>query len=290
MTLRTWTREVHGTTVQMSAEEDLELWVQVLLALWDGVPPGLLTDGYTVRIGWGPLQLQERPEGLVVVAPSHGLEEPRWQDDLTTDVRVFGWQRALEDRIRRNGPMSRYDEVVLVEDGIAEAEAVGAQRFAEPVRGDTGWLVWTADAGTRRRPLRSLSVESLLVLRPSLLQLLGQPVGTRALVRDDQVASVVGPDGVDLWGDGEPEAPDVREHPLVAMHRAAVAALPGQTPAWRLHTHVVEDGAVVAVVERGRGGATAVADADLSVLVSGSHEDLDTTLARFRAGERTPRP
>ena len=69
-----------------------------------------------------------------------------------------------------------------------------------------------------------------------------------------------------------------------------VAALPGQTPAWRLHTHVVEDGAVVAVVERGRGGATAVADADLSVLVSGSHEDLDTTLARFRAGERTPRP
>ncbi|MFB9312005.1 hypothetical protein [Nocardioides plantarum] len=288
MALQTWTRDVHGTTVHMSAEHELEPWVQVLMSLWDGVPPGLLVDGYTVRIGWGPLQLQERPDGLVVAAPSHGVEEPHWQDDLTTDVRVFGWQRALEDRIRRNGPMSRYDEVVLVEDGVAEARSVGAQRFVEPVRGDSGWLVWVADAEAPRRPVRSVAVESLLVVRPSVLQLLGQPAGTFALLQDDEVTAVVGPDGDDLWGTGHVR--EVPEHPLVAMHRAAVASLPVGTPAWRLQTYVVGDGTGIAVVQGGRGGATAVAAADLSTLVSGSHEDLDTTLTRFLAGERTHRP
>lgn len=169
-----------------------------LMFVLERVPPETLADGRGITLHGNTFVLRATDDGLSVLAPDY-LGDPF--SDLTEDLSEALWVMDSQARTLRRfgaeGLPTRWDDTLVVQKGVLDAEAVYLHRTVTGREQDSGWYVGPVggDGVPGVGDLERIRAYELLTRRRALVPLLGLPDAHLAIVVGDQVDGVQGPDG-----------------------------------------------------------------------------------------------
>ncbi|MEP7766217.1 hypothetical protein [Sanguibacter sp. 25GB23B1] len=204
---------ISDVTITAQADPDQAAAVSGLFYVLRSLPPGTLVDGRPVLLHGNLFVLRASDDGLTIHAPDYlGDPDADLTDDLTLALWVMNAQAQLLRRFGPEGQPTRWDDTIVVQKGVLDAEAVYLHRTPTERERDSGWYVGAVggDDPPRVDELERIRAYELLSRRPALVPLLALPDGHLAIVVGDEIDGVQGPDGEmlpDLAAQSRPRSP-----------------------------------------------------------------------------------
>lgn len=169
-----------------------------LFFVLERVPAETLADGRSITLHGNLFVLRATDDGLSVLVPDYTGDPFA---DLTEDLSLALWVMDAQAEVLRrfgvDGQPTRWDDTLVVQKGVLDADAVYLHRTATDREHDSGWYVGRVgdDGVPGVDDLERVRAFELLTRRRALVPLLGLPDGHLAIVVGDEIDGVQGPDG-----------------------------------------------------------------------------------------------
>ena len=161
---------------------------------------GELKDGTTVEVGWTVLTLKERDGALVVCEPDYAHDPfAGLKEDVSLTLLLLGQQNDVLKRVGAEMVPARFDEKVVVAEGVLAARKIYLHRQPKTSDDDSGWYVGYFDGPEGDPAYQSLYVFEVLKERRDLGRVLGLPFGYVVVFDGDQIIGIQNDREQEVW-------------------------------------------------------------------------------------------
>lgn len=207
---REYTVSVNGQTIVAQCDKHLEHQAQWLLETIAGIAKSEpLDDGSTIEVGWTMLVLVRRDENTLIVCEPDFDNDPfeKAVEDVTRSLLVITEQNYVitETHTTETARIPRFDDTVILQKGVLEQEEIYLERNEPSGETDSGWFIGIPDENEDEETelseddFEACYVYELVTKRPSLLSVLGLPVGYAVVFIGDDIDAVMDENDTDVW-------------------------------------------------------------------------------------------
>ena len=194
-------REIHGHRIVAECSESNSRTAASVLDTFmrlaaSGTP---IRVGTQIRFGWSLLRLADDRGALRVTEPDFARwPEPHWVPTIDVTLNTLAVQTQLLHRLKVDGEDVFFDQSIIAARGAVEQPNIFLRHGSSIAAEDSGWVLGTLDdpeALSRGEDLEAVSIASLVVHRPGLLQVLTLPSDFVVLFSGDLVEQIYDADG-----------------------------------------------------------------------------------------------
>ncbi|HWW61351.1 MAG TPA: hypothetical protein VN181_08290 [Thermoanaerobaculia bacterium] len=159
-----------------------------------------LRDGVRVEVGWSVVTLRAmNAQDFRVYEPDFSVDPfTQVRADVTTTLKVIAEQNDFLRLARAVGVSVRFDQKVVVSEGVLALKSVYLERSRDITRNDSGWYVGPVEGG--RAALQGMYIYQLLA-RPEFMQVLTLPSAYLVIFDGAAIRSVTNERDQDVWGE-----------------------------------------------------------------------------------------
>jgi len=196
-------RVIGGNTVVVHCDERFAPQADSLLEVWAGLEGKGKGVAGGVSLRFGPAFFVLRQVGTELVVHQPDVQKDP-ANDLTDDVSSSLWAIAAQMQVGRTvGALGKgldfRQKIVIPKDRMRERRLY-VRNDGPPAELDSGWSVGTLDGPEPTAgDFTAVPIYDLFRLRPSLIPLLGLPVGYLAVVDGDELSSIANEKDEEVW-------------------------------------------------------------------------------------------
>lgn len=185
---------VDGTWIEASALGSMESVLRATIATF-AQQRAAWRDGYSLWMGWGPLDLAAEGDGYVVTSPDYTRNpETDTTRDLSSAMWVLMGQALLTQEARVEPVEVQYGDDVIVTREWQDSRMLALSRV-DPDGDDSGWFIQPfpprTEGGWDASELERIRLWEAVQLREAVGRVLALPPGITGIIDGESVRTVV---------------------------------------------------------------------------------------------------
>jgi len=192
-------RDIMGKRIQGTADRTLASQMEWLFDVFEQIDVPKWVDGFCFQVGWMLYVLREK-EAKCFVLEAPDVDNNPFTDrteDLTTALRVNFVQGQCLQLFDVGGASVRFDDKIIVANGVFDCDRVYLHRTESGEPGDSGWYIGPV-SDSEPTDFSAIYVYELLRVKQAFMRALLLPDDYMVIFDGDTVTDVVNADNVNV--------------------------------------------------------------------------------------------